>query len=74
MSNENPILFKDLAELKASDEFLIMAKKNGFRNLSDITAFPISEIKQKPGMNYRMLAELGELLKENGLMGVVNED
>lgn len=74
MQKDNPILEKDLEQLDTSDEFLFMAKQNGFKNLANIIEFPISELKQKPGMTYRMLAELGELLKAHELMDFVNED
>lgn len=74
MQKDNPILQKELELLETSQEFLLMAKKNNFRNLGDITEYPVTELMQKPGMNYRMLAELGEILKAHDLMGIIDED
>ena len=74
VQKENPILIKDLEQLQVSDEFRLMAKQNGFNNLGEIIDVPISELKQKPGMNYRMLAELGEVLTSYDLIDIVDED
>ncbi len=74
MQNENSILQKDLELLELSIEFLLMAWSNGFKNLKDITGYPVSELMKKPGMNYRMLAELGEILNNNNLLDIIDED
>ena len=74
MQKENPILKKDIELLATSDEFRLMAKRNDFRNLRDIADHPVSELMKKPGMNYRMLAELGEILKSYDLMDIIDED
>lgn len=74
MQKDNPILQKDLELLDTSQEFLLMAKKNNFRSLGDIAEHPVTELMKKPGMNYRMLAELGEILKAYDLMGIIDED
>lgn len=74
MQKHNPILEKDIELLETSEEFLLMAKQNKFRTLADIAEHPVTELMRKPGMNYRMLAELGRILKRHDLMEIIDED
>ena len=74
MQEHHPILIKEIELLEASSEFLSMARQNKFKNLSDIAQHPVSELMKKPGMNFRMLAELGHILKSFDLMDIIDED
>lgn len=74
MQKKHPILDKDIELLETSNEFLLMARQNKFKNLGEIAEHPVSELMKKPGMNYRMLAELGEILKVYDLMSIIDED
>lgn len=73
MTTTHPILYTDIENLATSDEFQRMAGRNKFKNLNHITEFTVSELMDKPGMNYRMLAELGEILKGYGLIDLMKE-
>lgn len=51
-----------------------MSKQNKFKNLFDITQVTVADLMKRPGMNYRMLAELGEILNRYGLIDLMEED
>lgn len=74
MKITDPILYKKILEIETSDEFLLMAKKNKFKNLFDITKVTVADLMKRPSMNYRMLAELGEILNRYGLIDLMEED
>ena len=74
MQKQHPILDKDIELLETSNEFLSMARLNEFKNLAELAQNPVSVLMKKPGMNYRMLAELGEILKRFELMDIIDED
>ena len=66
-------MFKDIHDVAISHEFLLMASENNFHNLNEICKYSIKELMQKPGMNYRMLAELGSILDSHGLIKMLRE-
>jgi DNA-directed RNA polymerase alpha subunit len=74
MKKEHPILHKNIEEVPVSNEFLLMAKQNNFQSLYDITQVTVADLMKKPGMNYRMLAELGQVLNGYGLIDLMEED
>lgn len=74
MLKEHPILEKNIELVGTSDEFQEMAKQNDFKSLGELVKHPVSQLMKMPGMNYRMLAELGQILKQYELMDIINED
>ena len=74
MPKEHPILTKNIELLATSDEFIEMARQNNFENLREITSFSVYELIKLPGMNYRMLAELGDILNGYNLIDIIKED
>lgn len=74
MRNNHPILIKPIAEMVTSEEFLQMALRNHFHDLSQILELPVHELMNREGFNYRMLDELILILKGYGLMDRLREN
>jgi DNA-directed RNA polymerase alpha subunit len=71
---EMDLLEKNIELVGTSEKFQAMAKQNGFKSLGELVKHPVSELMKMPGMNYRILAELGQILKQYELMDIINED
>ena len=61
------ILKRPIGELEVSDDFRKMCDLNGFKTLGDIVKFRAAELTKKPGFGMRILLELIEVLRKNGL-------
>lgn len=66
-------LTKKIAECKTSKEFLEMSTANSFDTLGDFTQHSIQDLMKKPGMNYRMLVELSNILQSFNLLESLGE-
>jgi hypothetical protein len=72
--NNSELLNRDISSFGASEEFLYMSNRNSFLTLGDLLQFSVPELMNRPLMNYRMLAELSLILKNNGLLGLLREE
>lgn len=72
--NNNELLNRDISLFGTSEEFLYMSKRNSFLTLGDFLQLSVPELMNRPLMNYRMLAELSMVLKNNGLLGLLREE
>lgn len=73
MTKPHPKLVEEIEHLATSDEFKEMARQNNFKNLLEITKIPIIDFLKMPGVNHRMLAELGIILNGYGLIDLMKE-
>lgn len=68
------ILEKPIAELPTSDEFLDMANRNKFQNLTQLLRYPVHELLKLESFNYHILDELIMILKANNLLDKLKEN
>lgn len=65
---DRSVLNTPIYRLPVSEDFIIMAKANGFTTLQEILNKPLHEFHTWPQSGYRMLREFMNLLDTYGLM------
>ena len=71
MASPNPnVLTYLIRSLRLSDEFKKMAEVNQFETIQQILDSKLDKLHELPSSGYRMLKELDDFLKANGLGGL----
>ncbi len=68
------LIQQSIKELPLSEEFKNMAALNGFNNMEEIIAFPVTSFLQKQGVSYHMYKELADYLKENNILHLLKHE